>query len=115
MEEAAGADRVLIIDGGATAAEGTPLELKNRYCGDFIDLYGVSEAEAASLNCQYSRIAGGYRLTVPNTAKATELIIANPKLFSDYEIVKGNMDHVFLAVTGKKLGGENEAERGKRK
>lgn len=115
MEEAAGADRVLIIDGGALAAEGTPLELKNRYCGDFIDLYGVSEADAASLNCRYSRIAGGYRLQVPSTAKATELIIAYPKLFLDYEIVKGNMDHVFLAVTGKKLAGENLGEGGKRK
>jgi len=25
----------------------------------------------------------------------------------DYEVVKGGMDDVFLAVTGKKLGGEH--------
>ena len=42
-----------------------------------------------------------------NTKEATELILANPTLFVDYEIVKGRMDDVFLAVTGKKLGGEN--------
>jgi multidrug/hemolysin transport system ATP-binding protein len=42
---------------------------------------------------------------VPNTRKATELIIQNPALFTDYEIVKGKMDDVFLAVTGKKLQG----------
>ena len=29
-------------------------------------------------------------------------------IFRDYEVVKGGMDDVFLAVTGKVLGGENE-------
>ena len=28
------------------------------------------------------------------------------EIFRDYEVVKGGMDDVFLAVTGKKLGGE---------
>ena len=32
----------------------------------------------------------------------------HPELFSDYEITKGKMDDVFLAVTGKKLIGGNE-------
>ena len=43
MEEAADADYVVIIDSGKISAEGTPLELKNKYTGDFITLYGVSE------------------------------------------------------------------------
>ena len=32
-------------------------------------------------------------------------IMARPELFADYEITKGKMDDVFLAVTGKKLTG----------
>ena len=40
---------------------------------------------------------------VPNTAEATKLILAHPEVFTDYEIAKGKMDDVFLAVTGKKL------------
>ena len=32
--------------------------------------------------------------------------ISHQDLFTDYEVVKGGMDDVFLAVTGKKLGGE---------
>lgn len=28
------------------------------------------------------------------------------ELFRDYEVAKGGMDDVFLAVTGKRLGGE---------
>ena len=54
------------------------------------------------------KIRDAYRVSVPNTAKATELITANPEIFRDYEVTKGKMDDVFLAVTGKKLGGGTE-------
>ena len=33
-----------------------------------------------------------------------------PQVFHDYEISKGNMDDVFLAVTGKQLMGGDEYE-----
>ena len=108
MEEAADADYVVIIDAGSTVACGTPVELKNQYTGDFITVYGISEDDAKSLNIKHTEVVGGYRFAVENTAKATELIIARPEIFKDYEIVKGKMDDVFLAVTGKKLDGGNE-------
>jgi multidrug/hemolysin transport system ATP-binding protein len=108
MEEAADADYVVILDGGKIAAEGSPLELKNTYTGDFITLYGASEAEAAALGSEYEKIHGGYRISVGNTHKVTELITEHPEIFRDYEIVKGKMDDVFLAVTGKKLSGGDE-------
>ena len=106
MEEAAEADHVLIIDGGAVAAEGTPLELKNAYTGDFITLYGVDEVSVKSLGVKYERTIDGFKLSVPDTAAATELIVRHPDVFKDYEIAKGKMDDVFLAVTGKKLTGD---------
>lgn len=106
MEEAAEADHVLIIDGGAVAAEGTPLELKNAYTGDFITLYGVDEVSVKSLGVKYERTIDGFKLSVPDTAAATELIVRHPDIFKDYEIAKGKMDDVFLAVTGKKLTGD---------
>ena len=105
MEEAAEADYVVILDSGKISAEGTPLELKNTYTGDFITLYGVDEATVKTLGVEYEQIRDAYRLSVPNTAKATELIIKHPDIFSDYEITKGKMDDVFLNVTGKKLEG----------
>jgi multidrug/hemolysin transport system ATP-binding protein len=108
MEEAADADYVIILDSGKIAAEGTPLELKNQYTGDFITLYGRDEAEVKSLGVQYSETRDAYRLSVPNTAAATELILNHPHVFKDYEITKGKMDDVFLAVTGKKLTGGDE-------
>ena len=110
MEEAADADHVVIIDGGSVAAQGTPLQLKKEHTGDYIMLYGAEEAQARSLGCPAEAIAGGWRLTVENTAAATQLILAHPELFVDYEIVHGKMDDVFLAVTGKRLGNGGEAK-----
>ncbi len=107
MEEAAEADYVVILDNGKIAAEGTPLELKNTYTGDYITMYGVSEEEVKKLGVEYEPIRDAFRLSVPNTKASTEIIIRNPELFIDYEITKGKMDDVFLAVTGKTLvGGE---------
>lgn len=110
MEEAAEADYVVILDGGKIVAEGTPLALKNAYTGDFITLYGVAEEVVSALGVPYEKIVGGYRLSVENTKAATNLILRNPQIFVDYEVVKGKMDDVFLAVTGKKLGEGGEAK-----
>lgn len=108
MEEAADADYVVILDSGKIAAEGSPLELKNTYTGDFITLYGVTEPQIKTLGASYEAVRDGFRVFVPDTKKATELIVKNPQLFSDYEITKGKMDDVFLAVTGKKLQEEGK-------
>lgn len=108
MEEAADVDYVVIIDGGSIAAEGTPLELKNKYSGDFITIYGVDENQVAKLSMPYEKLRNAIRVAVPNTAMATKLIVENQNLFADYEIIKGKMDDVFLAVTGKRLQGGAE-------
>lgn len=107
MEEAAEADYVVILDNGSICAEGTPLELKNTYSRDCVRLYGVAEDAVRSLGMPYTQIRDGYRIEVDNTAQVTDLILAAPQLFRDYEITKGKMDDVFLQVTGKTLqGGE---------
>lgn len=108
MEEAADADYVVILDSGKISAEGTPLELKNRYTGDFITLYGLTEEQINTLGMPYETIRDAIRVAVPNTVVATELILKHPEIFKDYEITKGKMDDVFLTVTGKKLVGGAE-------
>lgn len=105
MEEAADADYVVILDSGKVVAKGTPLQLKNSYAGDYITLYGVSEDDVKKLGKEYVGLRDAYRVRVNDTKQATELILAYPSLFADYEVEKGKMDDVFLAVTGKKLGG----------
>ena len=108
MEEAAEADYVVIIDSGRIVAKGTPLQLKNTYTGDFITLYSVSEEAVKTLGVDYEPLRDAYRLAVPDTAAATALIVKHPDVFKDYEITKGKMDDVFLAVTGKALEGGAE-------
>ena len=108
MEEAADADYVVILDHGRIAAEGTPLQLKNTYTGDFLTLYGADEQAVKALGRPYEPIRDAYRVSIPNPAAATQMILQNPELFRDYELTKGKMDDVFLAVTGKKLTGGAE-------
>lgn len=106
MEEAADADYVVILSEGKKVAEGTPIELKNKYTGDFVTIYGATEKQIQSLGIKAERRGDSYRIAVPDTAAATALITAHPDVFTDYEVVKGKMDDVFLAVTGTELAGE---------
>ena len=108
MEEAANAAYVVILDKGSIVAEGTPYELKNRYVQDTISVYGVSETQIKTLHYDYKKVRDGYRIKVDNTSEATKMIVEHQELFQDYEVVKGGMDDVFLAVTGKTLGGGHE-------
>lgn len=105
MEEAADADYVVILDNGKIAAEGTPLQLKNEFTGDFITLYHANENDIKNLGLPYEIIKDACRVAVKNTEEARNLIMKYPSLFTDFEITKGKMDDVFLAVTGKKPEG----------
>mgnify|MGYP002522612862 FL=1 len=107
MEETADADYVIILDSGKISASGTPLELKNKYTGDFITVYNTNENIVKAFGLPYEKIRDAFRISVKNTEEARDLIVRNPSVFNDFEITKGKMDDVFLAVTGKKLSGGN--------
>jgi multidrug/hemolysin transport system ATP-binding protein len=108
MEEAADADDIILLDSGRIAAKGSPLELKNTYAGDFLTVYHVDEATVGAWGYPYERVRDGIRLKLASTAEATALILAHPDVFTDYEVTKGNMEDVFLAVTGKALSHDGE-------
>lgn len=105
MEEAVDADYIVILDSGKIAAHGTALALKNEYTGDYITIYG--ENDCSDLGYPTQTLRDAVRICVPDTQAATQLILAHPERFKDYEITKGKMDDVFLAVTGKALEGGN--------
>ncbi len=104
MEEAADSDYIIILDKGKIVAEGTPLELKNQYAGDYVTIYGRTEEEIKAFELPYQTIRDAIRVKVDNTSQVTGLITAHPELFTDYEVTKGKIDDVFLEVTGKKPG-----------
>lgn len=101
MEEASESDYVVILNKGIVAAEGTPHDLKNKYSSDYISFYNTDEI--VDFGYPVTKIPNGYKIKIPNTAIATELVLKYPDIFKDYEITKGKMDDVFLTVTGYEL------------
>ena len=106
MEEAADADYVTILDKGRIIAEGTPLELKTQYATDILHLYGVDESEVKKLKLPYQKIHKDFQIKVKNSAVVTQLIVKNPELFQDFELIKSTLDDVFLAVTKSRPGAD---------
>ena len=106
MEEAEKATYVVIMDKGNIIAEGTPVELKNSYSGDYVIIYHKNteefEAYIKSLNRKYVYNHDGkyYRIVVKDPKDAIEFIMENKDHIDDFEVEKGNMDDVFLNVTG---------------
>ncbi len=108
MEEADGSDHVVILDGGNVAAEGTPVELKNKFSRNFLYLYGDAEKLAAALTergMASELAAGGVSVVFSEAERARLFLAENGDLCRDFEFVKGSMDDVFLAVTGKSAQG----------
>ena len=111
MEEAADADYVVILNSGEIAASGTPHELKNTYTKDYVTLYGICENDVKKIGTKYKKTKDAYTISVQNTKDAAELIAKHPEIFIDFEVTKGKMDDVFLAVTGKALHIDEKEEK----
>ena len=106
MEEAAVADYVVILDAGKKVAEGTPHDLKTQYANDFIRFYDrLDEAATTFTKLGYAvrREREFVEVEIDSTATVVELIKNNEAVFCDFEVLKGNMDVVFLRVTGKSI------------
>lgn len=102
MEEAAAADNVVILDKGEICAEGTPDTLKNQYGKDtlklrFIDLFDGFE-RLKTMGYSPKQKVDCLTLPVENSHEALK-IVNRLDSFLDFELIKGSMDDVFLAVT----------------
>ena len=106
MEEVTRADHVIILDSGRIVAEGTPDDLKSRFTTDFLRIIAPSSQELDSfLEEQHKKFSYRNNAYYVEFATCTEAhaFIAKHTQFTDFEILKGDMDDVFLSVTGKKL------------
>lgn len=106
MEEAANADYVVILESGKKVAEGTPHDLKTAYASDFIKFYKyIDEAEKyfAELGLNVKRERDFVEIELNSTAEVGQFFATKSEFFEDFEVLKGNMDNVFLKVTGKDL------------
>ncbi len=112
MEEASDMDDVIIIDKGRIVVQGSPSELKNKYAKDYVRLYNLKDRvqAVAYLNAEGFEITeyeDYLQFSTKNIENIRTLILKNPELFADFEVLKGKMDDVFLTVTGKNLEDNN--------
>ena len=89
MEEAAGADQIIIMDHGNIIDQGTPFALKEKYASDKLRLFYKSGREEV--------------ISVASTLKALPLIQEAKSEIDGFEVIQGNMDDVFLNAVGRSL------------
>ncbi len=103
MEETADADNVVILDKGRIVAQGSPAALKSAHAGSRLLWYAPrtekNDRRLAGREFRYE--ADHY--AVPFRGDVTELLWRNRDVMTDYEVVKGSMDDVFLQLTGKEF------------
>ena len=107
MDEAEISDSVAIIDHGKIVAYDTPNRLKEQYATarmtlrttnqpelmGYLERAGLTFQEQGEALCVYTR----------DTATALELLSAFRGTIRDFEVSKGSLNEVFLAVTGKEI------------
>lgn len=99
MEEAAEADKIIIIDKGALIAQGTPNELKEQYAYDYLKIY--SDKNIADKLTEFDfRIHNNCTvIKLHNTIEAIEILNRLQKDITAFEVVQGTLDDVFINVT----------------
>ena len=116
LEEAERATDVVIMDKGKIIARGSPNDLKNKYSSDSLYAYMQKHSQfekglqTNGINFSYIADREAYRIKVRDTAEAKAVIKKFDRYLTDIELVKGNMDDVFLSVTGRdiKIMGESD-------
>ena len=103
MEETKDADNVVILDKGEIIARGTPAELKTGYASSRLVWY-TQESEENSVILQgmdYTYDSDHYNVKFKNSI--TDLLYQYKNKITDFEIIKGSMDDVFLNLTGREI------------
>lgn len=107
MEEAAGSNRIIILEKGRILDSGTPFELKERYALDSVRIYceskntAVIKEKLTALGITAHREEYGVSFTVKNTCQALEPVYSVKELISGFEVIGGSMDDVFLNASGR--------------
>lgn len=114
LEEAEKATYVTIMNKGEIIAEGTPTELKNRYSSDAVIVYAKKDEKYKTAfkgyKYRYSKDQKAYIVNIPNSEEAKNFLFKFKDIVEDFEVRKGDMDDVFLNVTGQNIeeGGDDD-------
>lgn len=105
MEEAAEADKIIIISKGRIVAEGLPHELKEKYAADYLKIYCDNSQKTSLLKnlaldgAGYTEENYGLKITLADTKEALPLLNKAGNDLDGFEVIQGTMDDVFLNAT----------------
>ena len=107
MDEAEVSSGVAIIDHGKIVASGTPDELKAQFTTTALKINAREPDKMADcLNrCEISfdRDGCNYKLSVKDVGKVIDFLSGAKDNIRDFEVSKGSLNDVFLAVTGREI------------
>ena len=107
MEEADGADYVIVIDDGKIAAKGTPTELCETYAQDKLLLHCADmdkvKAYLKEQKIEYTQVADNLIIGIGDSFEALPVVEGCREHLKGFEVTVGSMDDAFLGITGKEL------------
>ena len=107
MEETEDADEVVIIDHGQIVAHDSPNNLKSKHSSNKFLWHIQKSKENDALLMKYSLkfeyVVDTYKIAYKTNDEIIDFLSNERTLLKDYELIKGNMDDVFINVTGKEL------------
>lgn len=119
MEEAAEADRICIIDEGVIVANGTPLELKEKYSSDKLWLYSKDIEKLKEVlnekHIEHKESPEKIIINIEKTIDSLEIIEKVKPHISSFEVIQGSLDDVFINITGKMLRDDYAVEQNNNK
>lgn len=103
MEETKDADHVVILDKGQIIASDTPAGLKSKYTATKIVWYTEKKGDSGQILSGQNFSYEGDHYNIFLDGNITDFLYKNRDKITDYEIIKGSMDDVFLNLTGKEF------------
>jgi len=104
MEETMNCDKVIIMNNGQIICSDTPEQLRVDYSNDVLKVIGnLGEIEKLISDYQYELHQDYLKITLNETTDSIELLQRIKKHVEAFEVLRGNMDDVFLNLTGTRL------------
>ena len=111
MEEAANADYITVINEGTIVAQGTPLQLKQKYTKDILKIYNKDTNIINYLKeheIKYTIIKDTIQIEITETNTAIKILENLKESIISFEMIHGNMDNVFINIIGKETAGKEK-------
>ena len=105
MEEVIDANKVVIIDNGVIVAQGSSEELRLKYSNDRVKIIPNNNLEKILKEdkIDYYVVNDTINIILDNCFDGLDLVEKYKKHIREFEILRGDMDDVFLNITGRKL------------